>query len=83
MNSKSQILTHYHASSDNSNSNNEKIHFTRTDSMIHIFLNAPKIMDDENFMYYVTPSQNFHLLGLLTNKHLKELVFPTLVHKQP
>jgi hypothetical protein len=40
-------------------------------------------MDDENLIYYVAPSQNFHLLGLLKNKHSKELDFPTLFHKQP
>jgi hypothetical protein len=25
-------------------------------------------MDDENLTYYVAPSQNFHLLGLLNHK---------------
>jgi hypothetical protein len=50
--------------------------------MIHNFLDAPKIMVDENLIYYVAPSQNFHLLGLLKNKHSEELNFPTLFHRQ-
>jgi hypothetical protein len=50
--------------------------------MIPNFLDTPKIMVDENLIYYVAPSQNFHLLGLLKNKHSEELNFPTLFHKQ-
>jgi hypothetical protein len=42
MNSESQILIYNNASSDNSNFNNEEIHYTLTDSMIHNFLDVPK-----------------------------------------
>jgi hypothetical protein len=49
--------------------NNEKIHCTPTDSMIHKFLDAPKIMDYENIIYSIAPNQNFHPLGLFKNKH--------------
>jgi len=45
MNSKFQILTYNNASSNNFDFNNEKMHYTPIDSMIHSFLNAPKIMD--------------------------------------
>ncbi len=43
--------------------------------MVHNFLDAPKIMDYENTIYYIIPSQNFHLLGLFKYKHLEELNF--------
>jgi hypothetical protein len=54
----------------NFDTNNEEIHCTPIDSMIHNFLDAPKIMDYENIIYSITPSQNFHPLGLFKNKHL-------------
>jgi hypothetical protein len=44
MNSKFQIPTYNYASSDNSNIDNEKIHCTLIDSMIHNFFDAKKIM---------------------------------------
>jgi hypothetical protein len=55
MNSKFQILIYNNASFDNSSFNNEKIHYTPIDSMIHIFLDAPKIMDYENTIYLYCP----------------------------
>jgi len=42
-------------------------------SVIHNFLEAPKIMDYENTIYAL--SQHFHLLGLFKDKHLKEHCF--------
>jgi len=82
MNSKSQILTHNNASFDNFDFNNEKIHCTSTNLMIHNFLDAPKIMDYENTIYSITLSQYFHPLGLFKDKHLEELDFPTLFYGQ-
>ncbi len=64
MNSKSQTPTYNNASFDNPNSNNEKIHCTSQDLMIHDFLNALKIMDYENTKHFIAPSQDFHPLGL-------------------
>jgi hypothetical protein len=43
MNSKFQIPTYNDVSSDNYNSNNEKIHCTPTNSMIHNYLNVPGV----------------------------------------
>jgi hypothetical protein len=51
MNSKSQIPIYNIASFDNSNYDNEKIHCTPTDSMIHNVLDAPKIMYYKNTIY--------------------------------
>jgi hypothetical protein len=51
--------------------------------MIHNFLNDPKIMDNENIIYFIVPSQNFHLLGLFKNKNSKKLKFSTFFYKQP
>jgi hypothetical protein len=34
------------------------------------FLDAPKIMDYENTIYSIAPSQEFHLLGLFKDRHL-------------
>jgi hypothetical protein len=51
--------------------------------MINNFLHAPKIMDYENTIYFIASSENFHLLGLFKDKHLKVLKFPTLFYKQP
>jgi hypothetical protein len=45
MNSKFQIPAYNNASSNNFDFNNEKMHYTPTDLMIHNFLNASKIMD--------------------------------------
>ncbi len=56
VNLKSQIPAYNNASSDNFDSDNEKIHCTPIDSMIHNFLDAPKIMDYENTIYFITPS---------------------------
>jgi hypothetical protein len=39
--------------------------------MIHNFLDVSKIMDYENIIYYIAPSQNFYPLGLFKNKHSK------------
>jgi hypothetical protein len=43
--SESQIPTYNNASFDHFDFNNEKIHYTPTNSMKHNFLDAPKIMD--------------------------------------
>jgi hypothetical protein len=75
MNSKSQIPIYNNASSDNSNFDNEKIHCTMTNSMIHNFLDAKKITDYENTISFIAPSQNFHPLSLFKDKHLEELKF--------
>ncbi len=51
MNSQSQIFFTYNYSSfDNYNSDNEKTHYTLTNSMIHNFLNAQKMMDYDDFL---------------------------------
>ncbi len=73
MNSKSQILIYNNASSDN-----EEIHYTPIDSMIHNFLNVPKIMNYENIIYSIASNQKFHPLNLFKYKHLEELNFSTL-----
>jgi hypothetical protein len=44
--------------------------------MIHNFLEAPKIMDYENTIYFIALSQHFHPLGLFKDKHSKEISFP-------
>jgi hypothetical protein len=41
-----------------------------------------KKIDYQNTIYYVTPSQNFHLLNLFKNKHSKEQNFLTLLYGQ-
>jgi hypothetical protein len=82
MNSKSQILTHNSVSSDNFDFNNEIIHCTSTNLMIHIFLDAPKIMDYENTIYSITLSQYFQPLCLFKDKHSEELNFSTLFYGQ-
>jgi hypothetical protein len=51
--------------------------------MIHNFLDPPKIIDYENTIYSIAPSQDFHPLGLFKNKHSKKLNFPTLLYGQP
>jgi hypothetical protein len=82
MNSEYQIPIYNNESSDNSDSNNEKIHRTPIDSMIHNFFNVPKIMDYENIIYFIAPNQNFHPLGLFKYKHSKELVFYNIVLRE-
>jgi hypothetical protein len=83
MDSESQILNCSDASFDNSDSNSEKLLCTPIDSMIHNFLEVPKIMDYENTIYFIAPSQHFHPLGLFKYKHSKEQNFPTLFYGQP
>jgi hypothetical protein len=56
MNSKFQIIIYNNASSDNSDSDNEKKHCTPIDSMINNFLHAPKRMDYENTIYSIAPN---------------------------
>jgi hypothetical protein len=51
--------------------------------MIHNFLDAPKIMDYENTIYSIAPSQNFQPLDLFKNEHSKKKKFPTLFYGQP
>jgi hypothetical protein len=65
MNLKSQILTYNNISFDNFDFDNEKIYCTPTNLMIHDFLNASKVMDYENTIYSIAPSQNFHPLFYL------------------
>jgi len=43
--------------------------------MIHNFLDVPKIMNYENTIYFVAPSQNFHPLSLFKYKHSKKQNF--------
>ncbi len=84
INSKFQIPTYNNARFDNFNFDNEKMHYTPTNLMIHNFLNVPKIMDYEyTTTYFVAPIQNFHPLRLFKVKHLEELNFSTLFYGQP
>jgi len=83
INSEYRISTYNNASSNNFDFDNEKIHYTSTNSMIHNILDAPKIMDYENTMFSGSPNQKFHLLNLFKTKHSKELNFPTLIYEQP
>jgi hypothetical protein len=83
MNSKYQILTYNNASSDNSDFDNEKIHYTPTNSMIRNFLDAPKIMDYENIIYFITPNQNFHPLGFTLKLTFRRTKFSSIVLWQP
>jgi len=82
MNFKFQIPTYSIASFENFDFDNEEIHCTPTKSMIHNFLNVPKIMDYENTIYSIAPNQNFHPLGLFKDKQ-KEQNFTTLFFGQP
>ncbi len=79
MNSKSKILIFNNASSNNYDFDNEEIHYTLIDSTIHNFLDSTKIMDYENTIYFIAPSQNFHIIGLFKNKHAKELNFSSII----
>jgi len=63
MNSKSQIPTYNNASFDNFNFDNEKIHYTTTNLVIHYFLDVPKIMDYENIIYCIIEVKIFTLLN--------------------
>ncbi len=72
MNSKFQICIYNNTSFHNYDIDNQKIHCTLIDSMIHNFLDVKKIMDYENIIYYISLSQNFHLLSLFKDKHLEE-----------
>jgi hypothetical protein len=81
INSEYRIPSYNNASSNNFDFDNEKIHYTSTNSMINNFLNAPKIMDYENTMFSGSPNQKFHLLSLFKTKHSKELNFPTLIYE--
>jgi hypothetical protein len=65
MHLESQFFNSSAASYDNSNSNSEKLQFTPKDLMIHNLLEAPKIIDYENTIYCIAPSQHFHPLGLI------------------
>jgi hypothetical protein len=59
MNLESQIPTYNNASSNNFDFDNEKLHCTPTNSMIHNFKNVLKIMDYENTIYYIAPNNKF------------------------
>jgi len=83
MNSKYQIPIYYNASCNNFNFDNEEIHCTLTYSVIPKFLDVPNIMNYENIMYFIAPSQNFHPFDLFKNKHLEKLNFPTFFYGQP
>ncbi len=84
INSNFQLPTYNNARFDNFDFNNERMHYTPTNLMIHNFLDVPKIMDYENTtIYFVAPSQNFHPLGLFKVKCLEELNFSTLFNGQP
>jgi hypothetical protein len=82
MNLEFQIPIYSNSSSDSFDFDNEEIHCTPTKSMIHSFLNAPKIMDYENTIYFIAPNQNFHPLGLFKDRHSKEQNFSTLFFGQ-
>jgi hypothetical protein len=47
------------------------------------FNDKKKFRCSKNNGYYITPSQNFHPLGLFKDKYSKELKFPTLFYGQP
>jgi hypothetical protein len=49
--------------------------------MIHNFLDVQKIMDYENTIYSIAPSQKNYHLDLYKDKHSKELNFPTLFYE--
>jgi hypothetical protein len=51
--------------------------------VIHNFLDASRINDHENVIYFIAPSQYFHHLGLFIDNHLEELNFPTLFYGNP
>jgi hypothetical protein len=59
MNLESQIPIYNNASFDNFDSNNEKNTLHTNHSMIHNFLDVSKIMDYENIIYPIGPSQKY------------------------
>jgi hypothetical protein len=61
MNLESQIPIYNNASFDNFDFDNEKIHYTPTDSMIHNFLDVPKIMNNEYNIYFIAQVKIFTL----------------------
>jgi hypothetical protein len=65
MNLEFQIFIYNNASFDNTDFDKEKIHCTLTNSMIHNFVNVPKIMNYENTIYFIALSQKFHPLSYL------------------
>jgi hypothetical protein len=65
MDSQSQFFNFNDASYDNFDFNSEELYCTPIDLMTHNFLEAPKIMDYENTMYFIAPSQHFHPVGYL------------------
>ncbi len=80
MDSKSKILNYIGASLDNFDFDDEKIHCTPTNLMIHNFWDASKKMDYDNIIYFIAPNQNFHPLNLFRNKHSKEQKNSTLLY---
>jgi hypothetical protein len=64
INSNFETQNHDNSSFNNSNSENEEKNYMPIDSMIHNFLEAPKIMDYENTIYYIAPRKHFHPLSL-------------------
>jgi hypothetical protein len=56
---------------------------TPIEFVIHNFLDASRINDHENVIYFIAPSQYFHHLGLFIDNHLEELNFPTLFYGNP
>jgi hypothetical protein len=66
--------------SNKSNFKSKGKHYTPINSMIHNFLDVPKIMNHEKIIYFISSSQNFHLLSLFLNKYSNELKFPTLFY---
>jgi hypothetical protein len=64
INSNFETQNHDNSSFDNSNSENEKKHYKSIDSMIYVFLEAPKIMDYDNTIYYIAPCKHFHPVSL-------------------
>jgi hypothetical protein len=68
-------LIYDNASFEKSDFDNKKIHYTPTNSMLHNFLNVPKIMNCENIIYFVALSKKFHPSTLYKYKHSKKLIF--------
>jgi hypothetical protein len=66
---------------DYDSKNEDHIICAPIESMIQIyFLDASKIDDYENIIYFIIPSQDFHHLGLFRDNHSKELKFSTLFY---
>jgi hypothetical protein len=60
-----------------------KKNYTPINLMIHNFLEAPKMMDYENTIYFIIPNEHFHPLCLFKDKHSKELRFLALFYGHP